>query len=108
MQLIDVAPNGTRYYLQRGMLKTSHRAVNEWLSDKRADGSIYRPFRPHTNPTPVEIEKTYSYLVEDFPVGHSLRGGHRLMLKLYSPADRGQLLCVRAQDHAKYQHGVPR
>jgi len=85
VQLIDVAPDGTRYYLQRGMLKTSHRAINESLSDKRADGSIYRPFRPHTNPTPVEIDKTYSYLVEVFPVGHILRPGHRLMLKLHSP-----------------------
>jgi uncharacterized protein len=87
VQLIDEAPDGTRYYIQRGMLKTSHRAINRSLSDKLADGTIYRPFRPHTNPTPVEVNRTYRYLVEIFPVGHVLRPGHRLMVKIHnSPA----------------------
>lgn len=87
VQLIDEAPDGTRYYLQRGMLKTSHRAINRSLSDKLDDGTIYRPFRPHTNPTPVDVNKTYRYLVEVFPVGHVLRPGHRLVVKIHnSPA----------------------
>ncbi|MGH2698020.1 MAG: CocE/NonD family hydrolase [Actinomycetota bacterium] len=85
VQVIDEAPDGTRYYLQRGMLKTSHRAVNRSLSDQLADGTIYRPFRPHTNPTPVEVNKTYKYLVEVFPVGHVLRPGHRLMVVIHNP-----------------------
>ena len=51
VQVIDEAPDGTRYYVQRGMLKASHRAISTSLSDKLADGTIYRPHRPHTNPT---------------------------------------------------------
>ena len=85
VQLIDEAPDGTRYYLQRGMLKTSHRAVDRAASDKLPDGRIYRPHRPHTNPTPVEVGETYRYLVEVFPVGHVFRPGHRLTVKIHNP-----------------------
>lgn len=84
VQLIDEAPDGSRYYLQRGMLKASHRAIDESLSDK-VDGLIYRPYRPHTNPTYIEPGKTYRYLVEIFPVGHVFRPGHRLVVKIHTP-----------------------
>jgi predicted acyl esterase len=67
------------------MLKASHRAVNASLSDKLADGTIYRPYRPHTNPTLLEQGKIYDYLVEIFPVGHVFRPGHRLMVKIHTP-----------------------
>ena len=51
VQLIDEAPAGTRYYLQRGMLRASHRALNRSLSDMLADGTIYRP-TVHTRTQP--------------------------------------------------------
>jgi putative CocE/NonD family hydrolase len=85
VQLIDVAPGGSRYYLQRGMLKASHRAIEGSLSDKTSGGRIYRPYRPHTNPTDIMPGKIYKYLVEVFPLGHVFRPGHRLMIKLHSP-----------------------
>jgi uncharacterized protein len=84
VQLIDEAPDGSRYYLQRGMLKASHRAYDPALSDKR-DGVVYRPYRPHTNPTEIEPGKTYRYLVEIFPLGHVFRPGHRLVVKIHTP-----------------------
>jgi predicted acyl esterase len=67
------------------LLRASHRAVNRSLSDKLSDGTIYRPYRPHTNPTAIEPAKTYKYLVEVFPVGHVFRPGHRLVMKLHTP-----------------------
>lgn len=89
VQLIDEAPDGTRYHITRGLLKASHRAINRHLSDKVRSGShageIYRPYRPHTNPiliTPGEVTK---YLVEVFPVGHVFRPGHRLIVKVHAP-----------------------
>jgi putative CocE/NonD family hydrolase len=85
VQLIDEAPDGSRYYIQRGMLKASHRAIDESLSDKLESGVIYRPFRPHTNPTSIEPGKTYKYLVEIFPVAHVFRPGHRLIVKIHTP-----------------------
>jgi putative CocE/NonD family hydrolase len=84
VQLIDEAPDGSRYYLQRGMLKASHRAIMPTLSDY-ADGRMYRPHRPHTNPTLIEPGRVYRYLVEIFPVGHIFRPAHRLVVKIHTP-----------------------
>ncbi|HWH33563.1 MAG TPA: CocE/NonD family hydrolase [Egibacteraceae bacterium] len=85
VQLIDEGPDGSRSYLQRGMLRASHRALNVAMSDKTADGRIYRPFHPHTNPTPVVPGQVNEYVVEIFPVGHVLRAGHRLVVKVHAP-----------------------
>jgi putative CocE/NonD family hydrolase len=85
VQIIDQAPDGSRYFVQRGMLKASHRAIMPGLSDRRPDGSIYRPHRPHTNPTLIDPGKTYRYLVEIFPFGHVFRPGHRLIVKVHTP-----------------------
>ena len=85
VQLIDQAPDGSRYYLQRGMLKASHRAITPGLSDRTKSGRIYRPHRPHTNPTLIEPGSIYRYLVEIFPVGHVFRPGHRLIVKIHTP-----------------------
>jgi len=85
VQLIDEAPDGRRYYIQRGLLKASHRAIMRSLSDKLEGGRIYRPHRPHTNPTQITPGATYRYLIEIFPVGHIFRPGHRLVVKIHTP-----------------------
>jgi putative CocE/NonD family hydrolase len=84
VQLIDEAPDGSRSYLQRGMLKGTHRALNLGMSDW--DGNVlYRPFHPHTNPTPVTPGEINEYLIEVFPVGHVFRPGHRIVVKIHTP-----------------------
>ena len=84
VQLIDEAPDGSRTYLQRGMLKASHRAIDPTFSDY--DGNVmYRPFRPHTNPTFITPGLIYKYVVEVFPVGHVFRPGHRIVVKIHTP-----------------------
>ena len=45
VQLIDEAPDGSRTYLQRGLLK----AIDPTKSDYR-NGRMYRPWRPHQPP----------------------------------------------------------
>ena len=85
VQLIDEGPDGSRSYLQRGMLKASHREYMPTLSDKLADGTIYRPYRPHTNPTTITPTQVYEYLIEVFPVSHVFRPGHRLVVKIHTP-----------------------
>lgn len=84
VQLIDEGPEGERQYLQRGMLKASHRGIDRGLSD-RHEGRIYRPYRPHTNPRELTPGNVYEYLVEIFPVGHVFRPGHRLLVKIHTP-----------------------
>ena len=85
VQIIDEAPDGSRYYVQRGMLKASHRAILRGLSDRTDQGAIYRPHRPHTNPQNIEPGKIYQYLVEIFPFGHVFRPGHRMIVKITTP-----------------------
>jgi len=84
VQLIDEGPDGSRTYLQRGLLKASHKAIDATKSDYR-NGRMYRPWRPHTNPQLVTPGAVNEYLVEVFPVGHVLRTGHRLMVKISAP-----------------------
>ena len=85
VQIIDEAPDGSRYYVQHGMLKASHKAIMPGLSDKLADGTIYRPHRPHTNPTLITPTAINEYLVEIFPFGHVFRTGHRMIVKVHTP-----------------------
>lgn len=84
--LIDERPDGSYEYLQRGLLRASHRAIDELRSDRIDDGAfagtIYRPHRPHTNPQPVVPGEVVDYLIEVFPVGHVFREGHRLVIKV--------------------------
>jgi putative CocE/NonD family hydrolase len=84
VQLIDEAPDGARTYLQRGMLRASHRAIDPSRSDY-AGSVLYRPYRPHTTAQLLTPGAVYEYLVEVFPVGHVFRPGHRLLVKISAP-----------------------
>jgi len=85
VQVIDEAPDGSRYFVQRGLLKASHRAIMPGLSDRLEDGRIYRPHRPHTNPQLIQPGSIYKYLVEIFPFGHVFRPGHKMIVKVHTP-----------------------
>ncbi|MGH9185437.1 MAG: CocE/NonD family hydrolase [Acidimicrobiales bacterium] len=87
VELSDRYPDGREVRLQRGMLKASHREVDESRSDYTADGELYRAHRPHTNtllnlltpgqPTQLDIEV--------FALGHVFRPGHQLVVRVTSP-----------------------
>lgn len=84
LQLVDEAPDGSRTYLQRGLLRASHRAVDAAQSDYYS-GTLYRPHRPHASADFITPGQAYEYLVEVFPVGHVFRPGHRIVLKVTAP-----------------------
>jgi len=85
VQLIDRAPDGTLLYLNRGMLRASHRAIDESQSQFTADGRIYRPWRPHTERSLVTPGAVVDYLIDVFPVGHVFLPGHELVVKVHAP-----------------------
>ena len=85
VELVDDAPNGDRTYLQRGLLKASHRAINDDASDKWPDGRIYRPYRPHTSQELLTPGAVYDYLVEIYPIGHVFRAGHKITMIVHAP-----------------------
>lgn len=82
---IGVEREGTITPLQRGLLRASHRRLDTdrtWYND---DGDIIRPYRPHTNPTPVEPGTVQRYDVEVFPSGHLFYPGDRLFVAVTTP-----------------------
>jgi putative CocE/NonD family hydrolase len=85
VQLIDRAPDGTLLYLNRGMLRASHRQIDPSQSQYTADGRIYRPYRPHTERALLTPGETVDYLIDIFPVGHVFLPGHELVVKLHAP-----------------------
>ena len=92
VEVIDFNPaDGSKTYLQRGMLKASHRAIINGKSDFFGTDPVnggpfmYRPFRPHTNPTDIVPGAVNEYLVEVFPLGHIFRAGHQLQIKVETP-----------------------
>ncbi|MDQ4004844.1 MAG: CocE/NonD family hydrolase [Actinomycetota bacterium] len=88
VQMVDEAPDGSLTYVQRGILRASHRAIDPALSDwgrTRRESFIYRPWRPHTNPQQIMPGAAYRYLVEVWPVGHVFRPGHRILVKIHAP-----------------------
>jgi uncharacterized protein len=85
VQLIDRAPDGTLIYLNRGLLRGSHRQVDEAHSQVSADGRIYRPFRPHAERALVAPGEVVEYLLDIWPVGHVFLPGHALVVKVHAP-----------------------
>jgi predicted acyl esterase len=85
VQLIHRAPDGTLLYLNRGMLRASHRAIDESQSQFTADRRIYRPWRPHTERSLVTPGAVVDYLIDVFPVGHVFLPGHELLVKVHAP-----------------------
>ena len=86
--LHDVDPRGNVSYLQRGLLKASHRAVDPHRSFyARVAGrrTLVQPYRPHTSPRLVRPGEIIRYDVEIWPLGHIFRKGHRIRVQVHTP-----------------------
>jgi predicted acyl esterase len=80
---------GELQYLQRGMQRASHMAIDvthsDYVKHGPARGELYRAYEPHTNPQLIVPGQDYNYDIEIFPVGHVFRPGHELVVKLHAP-----------------------
>jgi uncharacterized protein len=82
----DLFPDGRVSFLQRGLLKASHRRVDPLRSYFAADGeTLVQPYRPHTNPQPVQPNEIINYKLEIFPLGYIFRPGHRILIQIHTP-----------------------
>lgn len=81
----EIGEDGSRTLIQRGLLRASHRAVDESRS------SPGMPFHPHRDPQPVTPGETLRYRVELLPFGHVFRAGTRLRLDFYAPSPATEL-----------------
>jgi putative CocE/NonD family hydrolase len=86
VSISDLFPDGRVSFLQRGLLKASHRAVDPKRSYYAADGeTLVQPYRPHTNPQPVMPNEIIDYKVEIFPLGYIFRPNHRILIQIHTP-----------------------
>lgn len=97
VEVADLFPDGRLEFLQRGMLRTTHRAVVESASDRIGSGplagEIWRPFHPHTSSSlePVVPGQPLRLQIEVPAFGHVFQPGHALVLRLSSPPDTDRI-----------------
>jgi uncharacterized protein len=76
-------------YVQRGVLRASHRAVDVRKSDRVLRGPfrdvVYRYWHPHVDPKPLTPLEPQRLEIDINPVGHVFRKGHRMVLLVHSP-----------------------
>ncbi|NLS95443.1 MAG: CocE/NonD family hydrolase [Planctomycetaceae bacterium] len=86
--LADVAPDGTTYGLQRGLLRASHRQLDEGASVRVVQDDqtlLVRPVHTHAEPVPVTPRDVVRYEIEIPVIGHVFRPGHKLLLRIGRP-----------------------
>ncbi|MGH7805456.1 MAG: CocE/NonD family hydrolase, partial [Candidatus Binatia bacterium] len=88
VQVLDEGPGGELTYLQRGVLRASHREIDPARSQLTNEDRIYRPYRPHAGPIPdlILMNQIYELFLDVYPVGHVFRPGHRLAIKVHAPS----------------------
>ena len=84
VQLLDRGPDGTLLYLNRGMLRATHRQIDE-AESQTFNGTVYRPWRPHQERQDVPAGQVVDYQIDVFPVGHVFQPGHELVVKVHAP-----------------------
>jgi predicted acyl esterase len=90
VDVMDQDSAGNLSYLQRGMQRASHRAVDFVHSDyiagrPRTPDNLYRVYEPHSTIVPVTPGAPTTYYVEVFPVGWVFRAGHKMIVKIHTP-----------------------
>lgn len=105
--LADLAPGGKAFGLQRGLLRASHRKLDESRSEfVDTDGGrrlLVRPFHPHDQAEPVPPRTPVEYHIEIPAVGHVFRPGHRLALVICRPP-RGDPIGITRHGGPSYQY----
>ncbi len=86
VRIADEFPDGSVVPLQRGVLRASHRQLNEEQTLYNDDGDIIRPYRSHTNPEAITPGVVHRYDIEVWPLAHLIREDHRLVVRIHSPS----------------------
>ena len=89
VDVIDRAPDGTMFYLQRGLLRAKYREIDQARSPRIENGpfkgEIYRPERRYVEPVNVTPTQPTEFQIEVFPVAQVLRKGHELLVRVHAP-----------------------
>ncbi len=102
----DLAPDGRLYGLQRGLLRASHRALDQQRSDYvDCDGrkELIQPYHPHTSVEPVTPHEPTKFQIGIPAFGHVFRPGHKLALVIMQPLE-GDPIGVTASGARSYRY----
>lgn len=83
--IADVNEAGVATYLQKGLLRASHRAIDHERSIYNEARELVRPFHPHTGPQPVVAGTVEEYSIEIMPLAHAFPTGHRIRVEIATP-----------------------
>lgn len=81
VDLVDVAPDGTRQQLSCGYLKAKFRAVDE------AKSRPFQPIHPRQDPVPVVPGEVNTYAIEMMPTANVFKKGHSMELIIRNQDD---------------------
>ncbi len=85
VKLKDVSPDGSEFVLTRGLLRASHRALDEKKSKP------WQPYHLHTSATSIVPGEINEYAIEIRPIANLFKKGHQIKLEIWGcdyPADR--------------------
>jgi predicted acyl esterase len=87
LKLKDIAPDGSDKLVSRGILRASHREVDE---SKSKPG---QPFHPFQKRLPLKPNTVYEFQIEMRPIFHTFKAGHKIWVEIASddPAYFGTL-----------------
>jgi len=74
VQVLDVAPDGTKSIISKGWLKASHRELDETKSTPE------RPYHKHVRRLPIKPGEICQYAIDIRDTSYVVRQGHRLQL----------------------------
>lgn len=81
VDLLDVAPDGSRQLLSNGYLKAKFRALDKKQSKP------YQPIHPRQEPVPVTPGKVVEYAIQMMPTANVFKKGHRVELVIRNQDD---------------------
>ncbi|MFV1968496.1 MAG: CocE/NonD family hydrolase [Pirellulaceae bacterium] len=110
--LADLDEEGNAQFLQRGMLRASHRKLDADRSvwtEVEGQKTLIRPFHPHRDPQPLMPGRPYRLDIEVFPLGHVFRPGHQLVVRISQPPLVDPVAFTPSGDRSyTYESALPR
>jgi predicted acyl esterase len=91
--LWEADPEGKETCLTRGLLKASHRELDQKKSKP------WLPVHTHTAPQPLVPGQVYQFSINLYPTANLFKAGHRIVLKISSADDEPENLYQVGHEH---------
>ncbi len=83
--IADVDENGDTTYLQKGLVRASHRALDPGRTWSLDDGTVIRPAHMSTTANELTPGEPTELTLGVMTLGHQFREGHQLQVQIHTP-----------------------